>query len=40
MLIADHTCQAQQWTKITTISHKAREQGYAVAEMTEKKMKS
>jgi hypothetical protein len=30
--MADQTHQAKQWTKITTISNKAQEEMYAVAE--------
>ena len=39
-LIADQTRQSQQLTKITTISDKAQEASYAVADIVAKKMKS
>jgi hypothetical protein len=40
-LVADETCQAKQWTRITTISDKIQEASYSVAEiMAKKKMKS
>jgi hypothetical protein len=38
-LIADQTRQAKQWIKITTVSDKAQEKSYAVAEIMVKKIK-
>jgi hypothetical protein len=37
MLVADRTCQAKQWTRITTISDKIQEANYSVAEIVAKK---
>jgi hypothetical protein len=37
-LIADQTCQAKQWTKITTTSDKAQEASYTVAKIMAKKV--
>lgn len=37
-LIADQICQAEQWTKITTIFHKAQEASYAIGKIIAKKM--
>jgi hypothetical protein len=39
-LIGVKTRQAKQWTKMTTISDKAQEASYAVAEILAKKIKS
>jgi hypothetical protein len=35
--IADHICQAKQWTKITTISDKAQEESYGIVKIMAKK---
>jgi uncharacterized phage protein gp47/JayE len=39
-LVANQTCQAQQWTKITLISDKAQEVNNAVAEILTKYIKT
>jgi hypothetical protein len=36
-LLVDHTYQAKQWTKITTIFDKAQEASYAIAEMWQRR---